>query len=554
MKNFLHSLVNFCLPFFMKLNWLRHTRPLYKAAVNPGVAQARTLKKILCQNAGAKFLRHHDLSGDTDREEFARKVPIRDFEALKPWIDAQHIAREGILCTEPAKLYVKTSGTTNQPKLLPITKHGFQEYKQQQSTAGAILYQMIPEAFEGKILAITSPALENTTEFGFPVGSASGQLYLNAPWLFKSKYVVPAWVLDISDYELKYLLILRLALQDERISYLSAANPATFLALLDLFEQYAEELLPDLRSNTFFRIDQLSTQDAKCLQKLLRKNSHKADQLESIHKQGEKCLLRDLFPNARALVTWTGGSAGICCGLIAHQLPDTCQIIELGYIASEFRGTLPFCVEHNGGIPTLDKVFFEFVEEQSWYTGNRKTVGIQEILPGYRYFIIVTTISGLYRYFINDLIEVVDYFKATPLIRFVQKGQGTTNISGEKLAEAQVLQAISENSLSPKFAIMLAVATERRYHFLIEDESIDHLKLGAIALALDESLIQSNIEYQHKRHSKRLLPLQMSLVPKHTGARFKQHSLNQGQRGEQFKPPLLANIEDLDFDFSRYVH
>ena len=62
---------------------------------------------------------------------------------------------------------------------------------------------------------------------------------------------------------------------------------------------------------------------------------------------------------------------------------------------------------------------------------------------GLDYYIIVTTPSGLYRYFINDVVRVTGFLHAAPLLKFMQKGKGVTNITGEKLYEAQVLAAVS---------------------------------------------------------------------------------------------------------------
>ena len=44
----------------------------------------------------------------------------------------------------------------------------------------------------------------------------------------------------------------------------------------------------------------------------------------------------------------------------------------------------------------------------------------------------------------NDLVEVTGRFANTPLLRFVQKGKGVTSLTGEKLYEAQVIQAVQD--------------------------------------------------------------------------------------------------------------
>ena len=44
----------------------------------------------------------------------------------------------------------------------------------------------------------------------------------------------------------------------------------------------------------------------------------------------------------------------------------------------------------------------------------------------------------------NDLLDVTGFFHQTPLLRFVQKGRGVTSLTGEKLYEAQAIEAIQD--------------------------------------------------------------------------------------------------------------
>jgi hypothetical protein len=67
---------------------------------------------------------------------------------------------------------------------------------------------------------------------------------------------------------------------------------------------------------------------------------------------------------------------------------------------------------------------------------------------GQSYFVFVTTVSGLYRYDMNDIIEVVGMYEQAPLIRFVQKGEVVISLTAEKLYEVQVIAAVAE-ALAP---------------------------------------------------------------------------------------------------------
>ena len=70
---------------------------------------------------------------------------------------------------------------------------------------------------------------------------------------------------------------------------------------------------------------------------------------------------------------------------------------------------------------------------------------------GFHPDVLVMTATGLYRYFMNDLVETIGFFRATPLLRFVQKGKGVTSLTGEKLYEAQAIEAV--RSVSARFGL-----------------------------------------------------------------------------------------------------
>jgi hypothetical protein len=138
-------------------------------------------------------------------------------------------------------------------------------------------------------------------------------------------------------------------------------------------------------------------------------------------------------------------------------------------------------------------------------------LGTDELEVGQRYFIYVTTLGGLYRYDMNDIVEVVGMYENSPVIRFVQKGKGVVSFTGEKLYESQVIAAVA-SSLGPlqarsEFiaAVGLLDGEVPRYVFLMEfDEDLADDSAVQLARRLDASLAELNIEYAAKRESKRL--------------------------------------------------
>ena len=152
--------------------------------------------------------------------------------------------------------------------------------------------------------------------------------------------------------------------------------------------------------------------------------------------------IADLWPELRIVVTWTCASAGVTVDALRGELAPPTRILELGYLSSEFRGTITLGRNPGTGLPTLDTHFFEFVEREKWDRGEPEFLTLDRIRKDVDYYVIVTTPSGLYRYFINDLVRVRGFLHKTPLLKFMQKGKGVTNITGEKLYESQVLAAV----------------------------------------------------------------------------------------------------------------
>src|SRR5205823_8624993 len=164
---------------------------------------------------------------------------------------------------------------------------------------------------------------------------------------------------------------------------------------------------------------------------------------------------------------------------------------------------------------------------------------------------------GLYRYFINDLVRVTGFLRRTPLLQFVQKGKGVTNITGEKLYECQVLDAVraamGEIGCAVRFVIMLADEVACAYRLYIEPHAGPRPSAAKLAETVDARLARLNLEYQAKRKSKRLGPIEAHWLIDQAGDAYKQFCVARGQREGQFKPVALAYRKSLGFDFDRFL-
>ena len=226
----------------------------------------------------------------------------------------------------------------------------------------------------------------------------------------------------------------------------------------------------------------------------------------------------------------------------------------MGYLASEFRGSITVDALNNIAVPTLHENFFEFVERTEWEANTPHYRRLDELEKGKEYYVIVTTHAGLFRYSIDDIVKVTGTFHNTPTIAFVQKGKSVTNITGEKLYEIQVVDAIEkvkiDHDLAIDFFIMFADPDRMLYQLYVEHYTIFDFDLSK---SLDTQLMHANIEYSEKRKSDRLKPLEVLFVKSGTGDAYKKHCINRSQRESQYKITHLQYKGQQTFDFESYV-
>lgn len=538
----------------MLLGWMLY-RPLKKAAKSPSEHQQELLMKIIRQNKDTLIGKKFNFHAIDTYDKFSKLVPVHSYEDLRCLIEEQEKTKSPVLSSELPVMYNQTSGTTGLPKYIPIVKSTLDQIKRSQNIFSYIQYQTVPEGFYGKLLGLVSPAIEGYLPRGTPYGSASGLIYKNMPGIAQTKYVVPYEVFEISDYDVKYYVILAFALAEKNITYLGSANPSTFLRMLEVIKVYKNDLLNDIATGSIKFIDEIKPEIASKISENFRANPERAAELRSLTDNSDGLSFATLWPYLKIVTTWTGGSCSIALNKIKSKLPVEVKIFELGYLASEVRGTITID-ENNEGIPTFQDNFFEFAEKGKWENNIKEFLTINQIEVNKEYYIFITNHSGLYRYDMNDIIHVTGMFENTPTIRFLQKGKGVVNITGEKLYENQVIVAMGkvekEFNFSTFFYQMAGDEENFRYDLYLESD-VNPADRGKIEASIDELLCEINLEYKAKRYGGRLNPLQLKLLKKGTFEKYKVFCLGKGQKEGQFKTVTLLLKRDIPFQFHLHL-
>ena len=537
----------------MLLYKYRHWRPVEHLTQQPATAQMDVLQRLLYQNRDTHFGKKHRFSEIRNYAEFQQHIPVQTYDSLRPYVEEQRLTGAKALTAESPKFYAQTSGTTGEPKYIPITPTTLKSHSDEQSLFSYLQYRTCPEAFAGKALGIMGAAVEGELDSGHAVGSVSGHLYQSLPKMIQSRFVLLPAVSSISNYDLKYLVILRLALAEPNITYAGSPNPSTFLRLLNVLNEQREVLIQSLVTGKLDEIESLDVALRTQLERIFKPDPARAAAIGSL----AELTFANVWPQLKLVTTWTGGSCGIALTALREKLPPKTKVMELGYQSTEFRGSIALQAETSSGLPPLHHHFFEFVAQSLWDNNTPEFLTIDQLTLHQTYYVIVTNRSGLYRYFMNDLVKVDGFFNATPLLSFVQKGRGVTNLTGEKLYEAQVIDAVKDISvklgLISSFYILAADEISMSYQLFIQANPSTPINHVIFSSLLDEKLSTLNIEYKAKRDSGRLTPLSTVWLKPDVSEAYKINCINLGQREGQFKPAVLQYLKNLNFPLADYA-
>jgi hypothetical protein len=529
---------------------LRHFNALCRAPVQ---AQDDLLRQILETNADTAFGRRHGFAAIRSFGAFQERVPLSAYEDLEPYITAEMNGQPNQLTKEPPVLFTTTSGTTGNRKYIPMTREGKRAKSHLTWLWLCGMYRDHPGIVGGRILSVVSPEVEAHAPSGVPIGAESGHAYRTMPGPVRSIYTAPYPVFAIEDYEAKYYTLLRLAAGQD-ISCIATVNPSTIVLLADRLARHSESIIRDVRDGSLSPEFSVSQDLRASLH--LRPDPERARHLEQATAAGGGVLRPGLaWPGLAAIGCWKGGTVGAYLARFDTFFPQRPPVRDLGYYATELRGSVPLSDHGDAGTMAVGTNVLEFQPAgQDRAPQGRELLRVEQLEEGQRYFVYVTNASGLYRYEMNDIVEVTGRDQQTPLIRFVQKGKGVVSFTGEKLYEVQVIAAVEAAlaALRGRYHFITAVAelvegTTPRLVFLTEfDDPIADHDGSALVDRLDAALGEENDEYLTKRKSLRYGAPIIRIVRSGEYDRYRRRMVETGQRADgQFK--ILRLTSDMSF-------
>ena len=536
----------------------KHTQAqalLSRVCEDPASYQQQALQRILTANAETTYGRQHGFASLRTVHDFRQAVPINSYEDLRPYVDRVADGSDPhALTADRVEMFTNTSGTTNKPKLVPVTTSGRLAERRVKDAWLALLVHDHPTILSGQAFYLFNNAEEYRTESGAWVGSNAGLMYRNTNSILRTAQSVPYEVCLIGDYESRYYVILRHILA-ANISMMACINPSSILLLAELANQHAESLIKDIYTGGLRDGLALSAEQYAFFRARLKVNPDRGRTLARLLAEDGRLLPSRYWPNLKVLNSWKGPGVQAFiekCKAWYGDLPTR----DVGYGSSEFRTGITISDEGSPNVPLPDNYFYEFIPEgdrEPYLSGAKELLQLHELEKGQRYLIIQTGPHGFYRYNIEDIIEVNGFYRRTPTINFVQKARMVTSLTGEKIYETQVIEAMDRVAerradLKPSFFVCYCDVDAANYKLCVEfDQPRSTEQLADLLKLFEQCLGEVNIEYPYKRASMRIKDPQIYQLEPGTSVRFVQYIGKNSIMDNQAKIPRLSRDVEAHF-------
>lgn len=485
------------LNFFKKnaaLIWAKkHVQKAEEFKKNAEKNQEELLISLVNTAQKTLFGREHDFENIRSVKDFQDRVPVADYEDLKPYIEKVKRGQANILWTDTPEYFAKTSGTTSGSKYIPISKEGM---PYQIAGAQSALFHYISKKnnadfVNGKMIFLQgSPELEEV--FGIKTGRLSGIVAHHIPnYLQKNR--LPSWETNImEDWEAKVDKIVE-ETERQNMTLISGIPPW----LIMYFEKLTE-------------------------------------------KHGKK--IKQLFPNLQLIVT-----GGVNYEPYRDKMEDLLggkvDIIQTFPASEGFFAFQDDYTKEGLLLLTNHGIFYEFIPLEEYGKPNARRLTLKEIELHKDYALILTTNSGLWAYSIGDVVRFIDKNPYRLLVS--GRTKHFTSAFGEHVIAFEVEEAmkatlekypaqITEFHLAPQ----VNPGEGLPYHeWLIEFEK-DPEDWEAFKNELDQQLRNRNTYYDDLISGNILQKLHITRLKKNA---FHEYAKSQGKLGGQNKTPRLAN-------------
>jgi len=473
---------------------------------HPVESQQKVFQSLIQKGRSTVFGKDHGFDSIKSYDDFRKQVPIKDYEALKPYVERVVHGEPNILWPGKPAYFAKTSGTTSGTKYIPLTKDSIPNHI---NSARNALLSYIHESGNASFLdgglIFLSGSPELTEKSGIKTGRLSGIVNHHVPGYLRTNQKPSYQTNTIEDWEQKLDKII-----DETIN--------EDMTLISGIPPWVQMYFDRIQERTGKKIKDVFPNFSMYVYGGVNFEPYRAKLFETI---GKKIDSIETYPASE--------------GFIAYQ--DS---------------------QHAEGLLLLlnTGIFFEFIPAEEYFNDNPRRLSIEEVELGKNYAVVLNNNAGLWGYSIGDTVK----FVSKNPYRIIVSGRIKHFISafgehviGEEVEKAMkfTMQKFPEVELV-EFTVAPNVSPREgmpHHEWLIEFARTPN-DLAAFQLELDNQLRQLNVYYDDLISGNILRTLKITSLKRNA---FIDYMKSLGKLGGQNKVPRLSNDRKIAIELIKFV-
>lgn len=469
----------------------------------PNEVQREWLSRLVYAAAHTEWGRTYGYASIRSYEQFRERVPVQNYESLKPFIFRIKQGEKDILWPGQVQWFAKSSGTTNdKSKFIPVTEEALEEchFKGGKDLLSIYCHNN-PDSklFSGKLLSLGGShkinSLNNAIEHDSFYGDLSAIIIQNLPYWVQLFRTPDISIALMDEWEAKIERMAHSTIHED-VTNISGVPSWTLVLMNRILEITGKNHIHEVWPNLELFV-------------------HGAVNFEPYRQPFAK-----LFPSPGMNYYETYNASEGFFGIQDRNNTDE-MLLMLDY-----------------------GIFYEFIPVglNGELSGN--AIPLSSVQTGVNYAILITTNAGLWRYMIGDTVK---FTSLNPFrIRITGRTAQFINAFGEELMIDNAERAMAE-------ACMLSGAVVRDYtasplfyndngsgahEWLIEFE-LEPVSIEKFRVCLDHALKKLNSDYEAKRYND--MALKMPVIRPVKRGTFYDWMKSKNKLGGQHKVPRLAN-------------
>ncbi len=485
-------------------------------------------------------------------EDFRTQIPFSDYSTYEGYIRNMKDGASNQITIDPIEIYAVTSGSVDNPKNIPNTTGHI-------DAAGHVM-QFYPFGVIARDLAKQGKKIPNKKIYqfleckykrlpsGVPVGSISGYGVERMKRFLPLIYATPAEaIFQQGANDVRYIHA-RAMLETTDISCLLCGFMTGIMDVFLYMEHNMDMLLHDIETGTINPDAKLSAETIDSMKRRLRPKAKRARELRKLLENGfapDAC--QQIWPHLTFVFAVGTGPFTSKTEKIRKYIGDIPIYFSMFGSSEGLFGLSPG-LEQPRFLMMPTTGLHEFIPIDQAHQPFPRALNMEEVEIGQEYELVISNLSGFYRYRMADVVRVVDKQGRIPIIEFRYRLNQLLSLAGEKTNETHLIWCVKAFEEATGLDVneysveMKEDVYPQRYCVYLEvKDPVYQLELARYAEIFNDKLSIANPSYGAKVENGTLAPLTVKFVQPETYLLHKELQAAKGVAMSQIKPVRIID-------------